>query len=187
MINFNIVFILTFLYFGDYATLNQETGNIWNFGLFHSNAQNSRDLKQSCQIQRGFIKGSLVDSKTKEPIPFLRVNLLKNDNIIFGTDTDFDGHFTLKAEPGVYDISILGIEYITTYICEVPIDLERITFIMKQEIPSSVNNTDLDKDENSTQRIPYKIPIGCRDGNGTRSGTITREDLEALPKNQTKQ
>lgn len=59
------------------------------------------------------VKGVLVDRDTKEPIPYITVQLLKQDStFVGGMTTKDDGTFTLQApENGNYLIRFTGVGY----------------------------------------------------------------------------
>lgn len=50
---------------------------------------------------QGTVTGTMIDAKTGEPLMFANVVIEGTTN---GSDTDFDGKFTLKAEAGTYNI-----------------------------------------------------------------------------------
>jgi len=53
------------------------------------------------------VKGNIKDAKTGEPL--YGVNVYTNTNQ--GTTTDFDGNFSLKIDPGTYDLKISFVSY----------------------------------------------------------------------------
>ena len=55
--------------------------------------------------------GSVMDEKTKEPLPFVNVVVLKDGKQVRGAATDFDGNFKLELENGAYEILISAIGY----------------------------------------------------------------------------
>jgi iron complex outermembrane receptor protein len=57
--------------------------------------------------EKAVIKGTIKDAKTNEPL--FGVNIYTNTNQ--GTTTDFDGNFTLKLDPGTYEIKISFVSY----------------------------------------------------------------------------
>jgi outer membrane cobalamin receptor len=57
--------------------------------------------------EKAVVKGNIKDAKTGEPL--YGVNVYTNTNQ--GTTTDFDGNFTLKLDPGTYDIKISFVSY----------------------------------------------------------------------------
>ena len=59
------------------------------------------------------LRGTVVDSKTKEPIPFCNVVVKQDGKTVGGANTDFDGIFSMRLPVGVYDISTSFIGYAT--------------------------------------------------------------------------
>ena len=49
------------------------------------------------QAGSGSIKGSVLDSESKEPIPFVKVVLYQGGIIKGGTESDFDGKFQFPS------------------------------------------------------------------------------------------
>ncbi len=52
--------------------------------------------------QKGIVRGKVTDSNNGEELPF--VNVYSKDDVTKGTSTDFEGNYTLKLEPGTYNI-----------------------------------------------------------------------------------
>lgn len=64
------------------------------------------------EVAKGCLKGTVVDLKTKEPLPFVHVVLKKDDNLFKGAVTDFDGMFTIKPVPaGEYTLEVSFVGY----------------------------------------------------------------------------
>ena len=57
------------------------------------------------------IKGTVVDSKTDEPIPFVNVIIADTNGTVTGTATDFDGNFAVKVAKGNYTITFSALGY----------------------------------------------------------------------------
>ncbi len=69
------------------------------------------------QAQRTIIKGSVIDAKTKEPLPFANVLFV---NSTTGTTSDYDGRFVLETSKKYlqlearylgYQAKIIDVEY----------------------------------------------------------------------------
>ena len=61
---------------------------------------------------QGTLKGTITDSKTNEPLPFVNVVAKQNGQQVRGGQTDFDGVFTIKPLPvGKYDIEVSSVGY----------------------------------------------------------------------------
>lgn len=81
------------------------------FLSFYSFAQNFDSHKSS---GNGHVYGKILDAKTKEPIPFTSVLLLKNDSLITGSLTKTNGEFSLEGLPfGRFNINVKSIGYKT--------------------------------------------------------------------------
>ena len=69
-------------------------------------------LMANIVLAQGTIKGTVVDPKTKEPVPFANVVAKQDGKQIRGTQTDFDGNFTIKPlNVGRYDIEVSCVGY----------------------------------------------------------------------------
>ena len=67
------------------------------------------------QTGQGTLKGSVLDGKTKEPIPFANIVVTQGGEMKGGVTTDFDGKFILnQLSPGSYDVEIKYVGYKTT-------------------------------------------------------------------------
>ena len=53
-------------------------------------------LSAMAQVGAGTLKGRITDFDTKESLPFASVILFLNGNQVAGTNTDFDGEYTIK-------------------------------------------------------------------------------------------
>lgn len=63
-------------------------------------------------MAQGTIKGTITDSKTNEPLPFVNVVIKQNGQQMGGAQSDFDGVFTIKALPvGKYDVEVSSVGY----------------------------------------------------------------------------
>jgi len=54
--------------------------------------------------QNGTIMGLVTEEGTDEPLPFVNISLVINDNTT-GTQTDFDGNYTISAPAGTYELT----------------------------------------------------------------------------------
>ena len=59
------------------------------------------------------LHGTVIDSKTKEPIPFCNVVVKQDGKTVGGANTNFDGIFSMRLPVGVYDISTSFMGYTT--------------------------------------------------------------------------
>ena len=61
-------------------------------------------------VSNGVLKGTVIDLKTNEPLPFVKVALMQGDTLVLGGTTDFDGLYTLKPIPaGVYTLVVSSV------------------------------------------------------------------------------
>ena len=71
-------------------------------------------LMANIVLAQGTIKGTIIDPKTKEPVPFANVVAKQDGKQIKGTQTDMDGNFTIRPLPvGQYDIQASCVGYNT--------------------------------------------------------------------------
>lgn len=64
---------------------------------------------------KGTIRGSLRDSATREPLPYVPVNLYRGDKLITGTLSDEKGEFILSDVPiGIYRLRVHPLGYAPT-------------------------------------------------------------------------
>jgi len=70
------------------------------------------------------VKCMVVDQKTKEPLPFVNVIVLKDGVELKGAITDLDGNCSLMLAPGRYTFKMAYVGYYT-YLQEVSIDKDR--------------------------------------------------------------
>ena len=71
-------------------------------------------LMANIVLAQGTIKGTIIDPKTKEPVPFANVVAKQDGKQIKGTQTDMEGNFTIRPLPvGQYDIQASCVGYNT--------------------------------------------------------------------------
>jgi Ca-activated chloride channel family protein len=114
----------------------------------------------------GTLKGKVVDSETKEPIPFANVILKIKDVMKGGASTDFDGNYTIKPiTPGTYTVNVTYVGYNTKEVENVVIEENMITFL---DIEVNASLTQL----NVVEITDYCVPLINKD-NTTSGGTWT--------------
>ncbi len=60
----------------------------------------------------GVVRGTIVDAKTGEALPFVNVVLKRNGKMVTGTTTDFDGIFVINKIPaGEYELEVSFVGY----------------------------------------------------------------------------
>ena len=82
------------------------------------------------QVGSGTLKGKVTDFDTGEPLPFASVVMFLNGNQVSGTNTNFDGEYTIKPiSPGTYDVLLSFVGYQPKKITGVRINANKIHFV----------------------------------------------------------
>ncbi|MEO8150880.1 MAG: TonB-dependent receptor [Bacteroidia bacterium] len=128
----------------------------------------------STHAQSGTLKGKVLDGTTNEPLPFANVIVELNGSQSGGSQTDFDGNYTIKPlTPGKYDIKVSYVGYSSAKITGVLVSSDKITFYDIKMAKASVNI-------NEVKIEAYKVPIVDK-GNPSTQNTITQEEIKAAP------
>ncbi len=120
----------------------------------------------------GILKITIVDKKTKEPIPFANaIVYLGKEKIASGT-ADFDGIIIIKPlKISKYDVKVVYLGYKSVLYSSVIIQKDKTTYL----------NCSLDNDGvalDAVEVVSYKVPLIDPD---TKSGaTITREEYRSM-------
>lgn len=124
--------------------------------------------------QDASIQGKVTDSETGEPILFGSVALYKNGVLTTGTQTDFDGNYSINPiDPGTYDVEFSYVGYNTN----------RVTGFVASAGKANILNAQLGTDAVTLDAIvvtEYKVPLIEAD-NTTQGGTLTSEQVRQLP------
>lgn len=130
----------------------------------------------SSLLAQGTLKGTITDSKSNEPLPFVNVVAKQNGQQIRGGQTDMDGIFTIKPLPvGKYDIEVSYVGYKKYIRTGVQVSASGFTIADVQLEPTA---TQLDVVEIVEQKVPV-IEIGSPES-GSR---LTSEDIARMPGN----
>ena len=125
------------------------------------------------QVGSGTLKGKVTDFDSGEPLPFASVVLFLNGNQVSGTNTDFDGEYTIKPiSPGTYEVLLSFVGYQPKKITGVKINANKIHFV-NAEISAGVMVQE-------AEVVEYAVPLIDKDG-GASGGTVSREDIDKLP------
>ena len=125
------------------------------------------------QVGSGTLKGKVTDFDTGEPLPFASVVMFLNGNQVSGTNTNFDGEYTIKpVSPGTYDVLLSFVGYQPKKITGVRINANKIHFV-NAEISAGVL-------VQAAEVVEYAVPLIDADG-GASGGTVSREDIDKLP------
>ncbi|NQY68582.1 MAG: TonB-dependent receptor plug domain-containing protein, partial [Flavobacteriales bacterium] len=131
------------------------------------------------QTGLGTIKGSIIDSKSKQPIEGVKVKISLNGTVKAGAYSDEKGKFQINSiSPGSYVVNMSNDNagYKPLQLEGVIVSSESITFLDDQEI--SIAKSVLEISEVTV--VAYKVPLIDRNG-GASGATITREDIARLP------
>ena len=125
-------------------------------------------------IAQGTIKGTVIDPKTKEPVPFANVVAKQDGKQIKGTTTDLDGNFTIKPiNVGSYDIQASCVGYNTVTITDFHVKASGF----------SVCNIDMPQASKTLEVVDIKVdrvPI-IQIGNAESSKTMSADDIAHMP------
>ncbi len=119
------------------------------------------------------LQGKVNDGENGEPILFGTIALYKNDVLITGTETDFDGNYIFgDIDPGTYDIEITYVGYQTT----------RINGILVKAGQSNKMDAVISQGVLMDEIVikDYKAPLIDFD-NTSQGKTITAENIRSLP------
>lgn len=65
----------------------------------------------NAQTPRTVLEGFLRDSVTKEELIGASVKVMRNDTLVSGTITDFNGYYRISLDPGIYDVEFFYTGY----------------------------------------------------------------------------
>ncbi len=119
------------------------------------------------------LEGKVTEEGTGEPIIFGTVALYKNDVLITGTETDFDGnYFFSNLDPGTYDVEASYVGYTAS----------RVTDVVVKAGKTNTLNLSIAEGETleGVTVIEYKVPLIDKD-NTSSGATVTAESIKSLP------
>ncbi len=118
------------------------------------------------------LQGSVTDADSGEPILFGTVALYRGGVLITGTQTDFDGYYSVtELDPGTYDVVFSYTGYQEVKITGVIISAGKANSLDAQ-ISAGITLT--------TIEVVYKPPLVEKD-NTTQGKTLTSEEIRNLP------
>lgn len=125
----------------------------------------------------GSIEGVIRDEVADEGLPFISIKLLQDGLLIAGTDSDFDGNYSINnIEAGTYDIELSYIGFpITTY-QSVTIQIGRVHSI-DLELPNPLIEETEEKDSIT---IVYREPIIKPNDDATGRRILSAEDIDRM-------
>lgn len=118
------------------------------------------------------LQGSVKDADSGEPILFGNVALYRGGVLITGTQTDFDGFYSItEIDPGTYDVVFSYTGYQEVKISGVVIGAGKAN-TLDAKLSAGVTLT--------TIEVTYKPPLVEKD-NTTQGKTLTSEEIRNLP------
>ncbi|MBL4625804.1 MAG: carboxypeptidase-like regulatory domain-containing protein [Flavobacteriales bacterium] len=94
------------------------------------------------QSSYGSLRGTVVDGRTGEPLPFVNVTVEKDGAQVAGGSSDFEGKFNIRPIPsGTYSVKAKFAGYQLLQINSVVITSDKITF---QELRLSENSVEME-------------------------------------------
>jgi outer membrane receptor protein involved in Fe transport len=131
-------------------------------------------LAAVAQNNQGSLKGTIKDSESGEPLPFVNLVVEQGGTVKGGGTTDFDGKYFIKPiTPGRYDVKVTYVGYKPKLMKDVLVKGGTITFLDIPMTGTAINITEFEV-------VEYSIPLIDRDG-GASGGTVTREDIAKMP------
>jgi outer membrane receptor protein involved in Fe transport len=128
----------------------------------------------TAMAQSGAIKGTVVDAKNNEPIPFVGVVVLQNGSQVASGQTDFDGNYTIKPiNPGKYTVRAVILGYEKYELNGVQVASDKIAFANIKMASTTTELKEFVKHE-------YSVPLFEKDQT-TTGGTMTREQIANAP------
>ena len=125
-------------------------------------------------LAQGTMKGTIIDAKTKEPMPMVNVVAKQDGKQVLVGVTDFDGIYTIKPLPvGKYDIEVRFVGY-TTYV-RTGIDVKASGFTVV-DVELNPSTTVLEAVEIVEQKVPV-IEIG----NPESGSRLSSDDIAKMP------
>jgi hypothetical protein len=87
------------------------------------------------QNEYGEIKGRLLDSLSKQPVPFVSVLAFQGNKMVNGSESDKDGYFSIKPLlNGTYTVKTQGMGFRASQFNEVKVNAGKMTYL---DIPVS--------------------------------------------------
>ena len=119
------------------------------------------------------IEGKITDGETGEELIGASVIVKKNGVYIQGESADIDGNFSIRVDPGKYDIEVSYTGYPTQRIEGIVANADQATRV---DVQLKQGSTIIDEIE----IVAYKVPLIKQDET-TAGGTVTSEQIRNLP------
>ena len=122
---------------------------------------------------KGAIKVTLIDEKTKEPLPFANAIVLMNGSQVGTGTTDFDGNAIIKPlDPGKYSVKAVYVGYQPKEVSGVVVAVEKTSYLTIAL--SNAEGVKLDE----VVITEYQEPL--IDPDTKSGGTVTREEYQNM-------
>ena len=133
-------------------------------------------LAEMAALAQGTMKGTIIDAKTKEPLPFANVIAKQDGKQVLVGVSDFDGVYTIKPLPvGKYDLEVRSVGYATYLQTGINVKASGFT-VVDVELKSEA--VALEALEIVESKVPV-IEIGSAES-GTR---LSDDDIKRMPGN----
>lgn len=133
-------------------------------------------LAEMAALAQGTMKGTIIDAKTKEPLPFANVIAKQDGKQVLVGVSDFDGVYTIKPLPvGKYDLEVRSVGYATYLQTGINVKASGFT-VVDVELKSEA--VALEPVEIVESKVPV-IEIGSAES-GTR---LSDDDIKRMPGN----
>lgn len=131
-------------------------------------------LGSTAIVAQTSLYGKIIEKETGDAVIGANIVLKKNGVFITGSDTDFDGNYSIpNIDPGTYDVEVSYVGYPT----------QRITGVIVAAGKGTKLDVDLENEgiELSTVVVTgYKVPLIDKDNTST-GGFVTAEQIQRLP------
>ncbi len=127
----------------------------------------------SAMMAQTALTGKVVEEDTGDPVIYGSVALYKNDVLITGVETDFDGVYSFTPiDPGTYDVEVSYVGFPS----------KRITGVVIYAEKSNTLNVQLTQGIDLTEVvvIGYEVPLVEQD-NTTQGATLTSDEIKRRP------
>ena len=123
---------------------------------------------------QGTIKGTVSDAEKGEVVPYAKVKVMQDGQLVQGAQTDFDGLFTIKAVPvGKYDIEVSASGFKTYKRTGVDVKASGFTVVNVQLNSASTVIEEIVIEQDRVKLIDI--------GDASSGQTMSADDIKKLP------
>ncbi len=171
------------------ANVYQSTGEDWNSVNFHLSTTNPKLSGDKPELGTfylgriltpmvsenlsgvGALKGSILESKTNEAIPFAFISVVKNGQVVTSGISDIDGQYSIKPIPtGNYEVKVAYVGYDATEAQNVIIEADKTTYLSPR----------LNRGIELAEVAVYSKPL-IDAGNVETQKSMTMEEIQSVP------